>query len=166
MDTTKLRNAYQTLLDAASTVAAAGETCSTPQDGEWDTEQVLAHVTLVNATTIAAVSAVAAGINTTYDNRIALDAWTIKRAITLTGGSAGLQARIRTQADALCTLGLTLSEPELNTMVPSRLLSNDEVLVDEPVPLKELITGLAAVEIPAHTQQLLDLLPKSAPPEA
>ncbi len=86
--------------------------------------------------------------------------------ITLTGGTAGLQARMRAQADALCALGPTLSEPELDTMVPSRLLSNDEVLVDEPVPLKELITGLAAVEIPAHTQQLLDLLPKSAPPEA
>ena len=167
MDTTQLRNAYQTLLDATSTVADAGETRCTPQDGGWNAEQILAHVTLVNATTIAAVSAVAAGINTTYDNRIALDTWTIGRVITLAGGTTGLRDRIQAQADALCTLtGPTLSEPELDTMVPSRLLSNNEVLVDQPVPLRELINGLAAVELPGHTQQLLDLLPRSARPKA
>ncbi|MHA7298677.1 hypothetical protein [Pseudarthrobacter sp. MDT3-1] len=165
MNTTQLRDAYQSLLNAAA-AADAGESHSTPQHGEWDAEQILAHVTLVNATTIAAISAVAAGINTTYDNRIALDTWTIRHAITLTGGTAGLQARIRAQAEALRALGATLSEPELDTMVPSRLLSNDEVLVDEPVPLREIITGLATVEIPAHTQQLLDLLPKNAPSKA
>ncbi len=163
MDTIQLRNAYQTLLDAAATAADAGETHSPPPDGEWNAEQILAHVTLVNATTIAAISAVSAGINTTYDNRIALDTWTIGRAITLTGGTAGLQTRIHAHAEALCALVPTLSDPELDTMVPSRLLSNDEVLVDKPVPLRDLITGLAAAEIPAHTQQLLDLLPKNAP---
>lgn len=166
MDATQLRNAYQTLLDAAATVADSSEASHTPQGGEWNAEQILAHVTLVNAATIAALSAVASGINTTYDNRIALDSWTIERVITLAGGTAGLRDRIHAQADALCTLsGPTLSEPELDTMVPSRLLSNDEVLVDQPVPLRELITGLATVELPGHTQQLLNLLPKSASTE-
>ncbi|MHA7276747.1 hypothetical protein ACX80O_09490 [Arthrobacter sp. Hz1] len=167
MDTSRLRSAYQTLLDATSAMADAGESPCTPPDGGWNAEQILAHVTLVNATTIAVISAVAAGINTTYDNRIALDTWTIGRVISLAGGTPGLRDRIRAQSDALCTLaGPTLSEPELDTMVPSRLLSNNEVLVDQPVPLRELITGLAAVELTGHTQQLLDLLPRSGRPKA
>jgi hypothetical protein len=52
-----------------------------------------------------------------------------------------------------------LSDAELNTPVPTRLLSNDTLLVDQPMPLKDLITGLAQAELPGHTRQLLALLP-------
>jgi hypothetical protein len=50
--------------------------------------------------------------------------------------------------------------------VPTLLLSNGTVLVDQPVPLRELITGLAEVELPGHTQQHLALLPASVGVEA
>lgn len=163
MDTTPLRDAYRTLLDAAATVADSGVTSPVLPAGEWSADQILAHVALVNAATIAAVSAVASGANTTYDNRIALDTWTIERVITLASGNAGLRDRIRVQADALCALGgPTLSEAELDTLVPSRLLSNDTVLVDQPVSLRDLISGLANVELPGHTEQLLATLSESA----
>lgn len=167
MDTTPLRDAYRTLLDAAATVAGSGETSPVPPAGEWSADQILAHVALVNAATIAAVSAVASGANTTYDNRIALDTWTIERVIVLAGGNAGLRDRIRVQGDVLCALGgPMLSEAERETLVPSRLLSNDTVLVDQPVPLRDLITGLANVELPGHTEQLLALLSEGARAEA
>ncbi|MEU4716826.1 hypothetical protein AB0F73_24685 [Micromonospora purpureochromogenes] len=160
MDTTPLRDAYRALLDAAATVAGSGGTSPAPPAGEWNANQILAHVTLVNAATIAAASAVAAGANTTYDNRMALDTWTIERAITLAGNNAGLRERIRCQGDALCALGGPgLSEAELDTPVPTLLLSNGTVLVDQPLPLRDLIIGLADVELPGHTQQLLALLP-------
>lgn len=103
---------------------------------------------------------IAAGVHTTYDNRIALDAWTIDRTITLAGGKAGLHERLRVQGEALCELArATLSDEELDTQVPSRLLSNDVLLVDQGVPLRELVTGLGEVELPGHTRQLLALLP-------
>ena len=160
MDTTPLRDAYRALLDAAATVADSGDPSPLPPAGEWNADQILAHVAIVNAGTIAAVSTVASGANTTYDNRIAADTWTIERLIALAGGNAGLRDRIRLQADALCTLaGAMLSEAELDTLVPTRLLSNDSVLVDQPVPLRDLIAGLAEMELPGHTKQLLDLLP-------
>jgi hypothetical protein len=57
-----------------------------------------------------------------------------------------------------------LSEAELDTRVPTLLLSNETVLVDQPVPLRDLITGLAEVELPGHTEQLLALLPEGAGP--
>jgi hypothetical protein len=39
------------------------------------------------------------------------------------------------------------------------------VLVDRPTALGDLLTGLAEVELPGHTAQLLALLPGAAGPE-
>jgi hypothetical protein len=159
MDTTPLRYAYRALLDAAATVAGSGDTSPVPPIGEWNADQILAHVALVNAATITAASSVASGAITTYDNRTAHDAWTIERVIALAGGNAGLRERIRRQGEALCLLGgPALSEAELGTLIPTLLLSKNTVLVDQPLPLREIITGLAEVELPGHTQQLLALL--------
>lgn len=55
-----------------------------------------------------------------------------------------------------------LSETELATPVPALLLSHDKVLVNQPLPLRDLIAGLADVELPGHTRQLLALLPQPA----
>ncbi len=159
MDTTPLRDAYRALLEAAATVAGSDDT-NAPPAGEWNADQILAHVAIVTATTIAAASDVASGANTTYDNRIAQDAWTIDRVIANAGGSAGLQERIRLHGEVLCTLGgPALSDAELDTLVPTLLLSNDKALVDQPVQLRDLIMGLADAELPGHTKQLLALLP-------
>jgi hypothetical protein len=158
MDTTPLRDAYQALLKAAATVADSGDKTLAPPPGEWNADQVLAHVAIVNAATIAAVSCVASGTNTTYDNRMAHDTWTIERVISLAGGNPGLQNRIAAQGDALSALGAMLGEAELDTLLPTLLLSNGTVLVDQPVPLRDLITGLAEVELPGHTTQILALL--------
>ncbi|MFW6722648.1 SRPBCC family protein [Streptomyces sp. MAR4 CNY-716] len=163
LDTTALRNAYRTLLDAAATVADAGYATPAPPPGEWNADQILAHIALVNAATITTVSSAASGHITTYDNRLAQDPWTLEHVIALAGGNQGLRERIRLQADALCALGgPMLSEAELDTLVPALLVSNSTVLVDQPVPLRDLITGLAEVELPGHTQQLLALLPEAA----
>jgi hypothetical protein len=162
MDTTPLRHAYRVFLDVAA-VAGSGDTSPAPPVGEWNADQILAHVSLLSAATIAAVSAVASGANTTYDNRTALDTWTIERVIALADGNAGLQDRVRRQGDALCALGgPALSEAELDTLVPALLLSNGTLLVDQPMSLRDLITGLAETELPGHTQQLLALLPDGA----
>jgi hypothetical protein len=167
MDTTPLRDAYRALLDAAATVADSGDTSPVPPTGEWNADQILAHVAIINATTITTVSSAATGATATYDNRIALDTWTIDRVIALAGGNTGLRDRIGLQGDALCALGgPMLSEAELDTLVPTLLLSNDTVLVAQPVPLRDLITGLAEVELPGHTKQLLALLPQDAGAEA
>ncbi|MGP3915227.1 hypothetical protein [Nonomuraea sp. 10N515B] len=163
LDTTPLRNAYRALLDAAATLADSGDTSPAPPAGEWNADQILAHVAIVTATTIAAAASVASATNATYDNRIAQDTWTIERVIARAGGNAGLRERVRLQGDALCALGgPALSEAELGTPVPTLLLSNGTVLVDQLVPLRDLITGLADVELPTHTKQLLALLPDGA----
>ena len=161
MDTTPLRDAYDAFLDAAGVVTRA-EPCD-PPPGEWDASQILAHVSLLSAATIAAASAVASGVLATYDNRAALDPWRIDRLTGLAGGCAGLADRIGRQRDALCAHGGgMLSESELDTLLPTLLLSNGEVLVDQPVPLRDIFGGMAGMELPGHTKQLLALLPDGA----
>jgi hypothetical protein len=56
-------------------------------------------------------------------------------------------------------LASALSDAELDTPVPALLLSHREVLVDQPVPLRDLVAGLADAELPGHAKQLLALLP-------
>jgi hypothetical protein len=167
LDTAPLRDAYRALLDAAAAVTDPDQPTPVPPDSEWNADQILAHVAIVTAATIATASCVASGTNATYDNRIALDTWTIDRLIVRAGGQAGLRDRIRRHGDCLCELGgPALSEAELGTLVPTLLVSNGTVLVDQLVPLRELMTGLADVELPTHTKQLLSLRPDVARAEA
>ena len=164
MDTTPLGAAYRTLLDAAATVAGDGEPGPVPPSGEWDAAQILAHVSVLTATTLVTASTVASGANSTYDNRRALDDWTLGTVIARAGGGPGLRERIRHQGEALCHVGAALGEAELTTRIPTLLLSHGTVLVDRPTALGDLLTGLAEVELPGHTAQLLALLPGAAGP--
>jgi hypothetical protein len=158
MDTAPLRDAYRTLLDAAATVAKA-DPAPSPPAGEWNADQILAHVAIVNAATISTLSAITSGTQATYDNRVSQDTWTLSHVIDVAGGNEGLRERIRTQGEALCVLaGPTLSETELDTLVPARLVSHDTILVNQPVRLRDIITGLADVELPGHAAQLRALL--------
>jgi hypothetical protein len=162
MDTTPLRDAFGTLLDAAATVAKA-DPAPIPPAGEWNADQILAHVAIINAATISTLSAITSGTHTTYDNRVSQDAWTLAHLIEVAGGNEGLRERIRTQAEALYLLaGPILSEIELDTPVPARLVSKDTILVDQPIPLRDIITDLAHVELPGHAAQLHALLPERA----
>ncbi|MGW3540436.1 hypothetical protein ACWDNI_07785 [Nocardia niigatensis] len=156
-DVAALRGVYNDLLKAAVAVADSGPPLP-PPPGEWNAERILAHVCLVTAATLASASAVAAGAHTTYDNRLAQDTWTIDRLVDLAGGCSGLRERLRRQAEMLCGFGgPALSDAELDTPVPTRLLSAGALLLDQAVPLRNLFIGLIDVEIPGHTRQLLAL---------
>lgn len=155
LNTDHLRRAYDALLDAAAQVDQPNGGALTPPNGGWDADQVLAHVALVDAATIATAATVASGAAATYDNRLSLEAWTIGRARARAGGRAGLHDRIRRQGEALCAL----SDADLDTAIPTLLLSNDEVLVDQPVALRAILTGLVEDHLPRHAAQLLALVP-------
>ncbi len=159
MDTTRLKDAYATLLDAAAHVAQWPGDTPTPPDGGWDADRVLAHIALVDAATLATAATVASGAGATYDNRLSHEDWTTSRVRAHAGGNAGLRERIRRQGEALCSLGTAMSEAELDTAVPTLLLSDGKVLVDRPVPLAAILTGLAEDHLPRHTEQLLALVP-------
>ena len=159
-DTTPLRDSFETFDQTAAMVAAAVDTRTAPAPGEWHADRVLAHVAVVTAATVAAAADIAAGVNTAYDNRVAHDLWALDRVVDLSGGTEGIRDRIRRQGEALVALvGGAMSDAELDTLVPARLISKGAALVDQPMPLRALLDGIADSELPGHAAQLLALMP-------
>jgi hypothetical protein len=159
MDTSQLRDAYDALLEASITVLGSADTSPAPPPGEWDASQILAHIASVDAGVLATAYSVASGAEATYDNRVSLEVATLDRATEITEDSDGLRDRIRRQGAALCAVGEMLSEAELDTPVSTLFESAGVVQVDQPIPLRALIAGIAEDHLPRHTAQLLALLP-------
>ncbi|MCD7438382.1 hypothetical protein K4B79_09060 [Streptomyces lincolnensis] len=152
MDTTALRSAYDGLFDAA---AAPG--LGKAADGGWDADHVLAHLLSLDAAVAAVALGVVAGGRPTLDNRVSLDVWNLDRIIARHADRAELIDHVRRQAGVLCDIADQLDDQAAAVLVPTLLLSNDAVAVDQPLPLATLIDGLAGNHVPEHTRQLLDL---------
>ena len=152
MDTSVLRSAYDTFLDAAA-ITDLGEA----DDEGWNADQILAHLLSVDASIAAVALGVVAGSRPTFDNRICLDSWNLDRIIAEHSGRADLIDHVRSQADTLCDIADQLNEEAASVLVPSLLLSNDALVLDQPIPLASLIDGLGKDHVPVHTQQILDL---------
>jgi hypothetical protein len=152
MDTTALRSAYDRLLDVAAMpdLGDAG-------DGGWNADQVLAHLLSVDAAIAAVALGVVSGSRPTFDNRISLDAWNLDRLVAEHSGRAELIDHVRSQATVLCDIADQLNGEATSVLVPSLILSNDALVLDQPIPLASLIDGLAEDHVPVHAQQLLDL---------
>ncbi|HEY0814245.1 MAG TPA: hypothetical protein VGE11_13265 [Pseudonocardia sp.] len=160
MDTTRLRKAYDALLDAAATVLGPDGTSPAPPPGEWDATQLLAHIACVDAGVLATAYTVASGAAAAYDNSVSLEQSTLDRITAITGGTAGLRDRVRRQGDALCALGEMLSDSELDASVPCRFFSAGVLQFEQAIPLRALLGGIADDHLPRHTTQLLALLPQ------
>ncbi|MGW0333243.1 hypothetical protein ACWD0J_15460 [Streptomyces sp. NPDC003011] len=152
MDTTALRGAYDTLFEAAA-MPDLGDA----DDGGWNADRILAHLLSVDASTAAVALGVVAGSRPTFDNRISLDTWNLDRIIAGHAGRTDLMEHVRSQAAVLCDIAGQLDQEAASVLVPSLLLSDDALVLDQPVALAGLIDGLAENHVPAHTRQLLDL---------
>jgi hypothetical protein len=152
MKTTALRSAYEKFLDAAA-APDLGEAA----DGGWNADQVLAHVLSVDAATAAVVLGVVSGARPAFDNRICLDSWNLDRIIAEHFGRTELIAHVRSQAAAFCDLADQLSDTTAAVLVPTFLISGNDLLLDQPLPLADLVNGLADNHLPVHTQQIAAL---------
>ena len=152
MVTTALRSAYEKLFEAAAS-PDRGEA----GNGGWNADQILAHLLSVDAAIAAVALGVVSGSRPSFDNRISLDAWNLDRIIADHSGRSDLTDHVRSQATILCDIADQLSDQASSVLIPALLLSNDALVLDQPIPLASLIDGLAEDHVPVHTQQLLDL---------
>jgi hypothetical protein len=156
MDTAALRKAYEELHEAASLPGASS--LSGPKDGEWDVDQVLAHVLSVDAALAAAALAIVAGFRPSFDNRVSHDPANLRRIIAEHPGRGELADHVRSQGLLLCEVADQLSADAASVLVPALLVSHEAVVVDQPVPLSALIDGLAHNHLPVHAEQVRVLL--------
>jgi hypothetical protein len=154
MDTTLLHQAYADFI----AVAEAGG-FGPPPPGEWDTARILAHCYSSHTQIAATALQVTAGERTAYDNRVSLDEWNLRRIIDRAGDLPGMIDLLRRQGEQYCAIAEHLSEQDLAVQVPVLIISNHELIVDEPWTLAQLVQGVAAVHLPRHTAQLRSLLP-------
>jgi hypothetical protein len=152
METTALRRAYNRLLEAA-----ADPDLGDAADGGWNADQVLAHLLSIDAAIAAVALGVTSGSRPAFDNRISLDTWNLDRIIAEHSGRAELIDHVGSQAAVLCDVADQLNDKAASVLVPTLLLSNDALALDQPVPLAALINGFAERHVPEHTEQLLAL---------
>jgi hypothetical protein len=154
MDVTTMRQAYDDFL-AVAEIGGFGP----PPPGEWDADQVLAHVALGVASGAAAALAIAAGQRAVYDNRASLDEWNLRRIVRESCGPGGLIGVVRRYGELLCDIATGLTERDLAVSLPVLIISKDEVLVDEPRPLRSLLAGISGIHLAGHAGQLRGLRP-------
>lgn len=157
MNATDLHQAHRDFL-ALAEAGAFGP----PPPGEWSAEQLLAHVAATDQSIAAVALAIASGQRPGYDNRPSLDRWNLGRIVTAAGGLTGLTDLVRRTGELFCTVAEQLSEDDLNTQLPILIVSNDQIVVDEPRPLRFLVEGVGLVHLPRHGQQLHSL--RATPP--
>ena len=152
MDVRALRQAHEDFLE----VAKAGG-FGPPPPGEWDAERLLAHVAAADAAIASVGLAVAAGQRSAYDNRPSLDEWNLRRIVAEAGGLDGLIELVRERGRLLCEVAAALSESAGTVRINVLIISNDELVVDEPWPLADLIAGVGTIHLPRHGRQLAGL---------
>jgi hypothetical protein len=152
LDTSELSRAY-----AEFDGVARGGGFGPPPPGEWDAEHTLAHVASGDASIASAVLAVVAGRRPSFDNRVSQDESNLQGVIRQAGGLAGLIDLVRRNGELLCLAAAQLSDEQLDRRLPVLIVSNDEIVVDEPRPLRGLIETIGRAHLPMHAQQLRDL---------
>ena len=152
MDVRALRQAHEDFLE----VAKAGG-FGPPPPGEWDAERLLAHVAAADAAIASVALAVAAGQRSAYDNRPSVDEWNLRRIVAEAGGLDGLIELVRERGRLLCEVAAALSESAGTVRINVLIISNDELVVDEPWPLADLIAGVGTIHLPRHGRQLARL---------
>lgn len=157
MDSTVVRQAYADFL----AVAEAGG-FGPPPPGEWDEARLLAHIYTTHAQITAVAVGVVAGTRPTYDNRSSLDEWNLRRVIDQAGDLPGLINLVRWGGELHCTVVDHLTDAHAAVQVPVLIISNDEVVVDEPWTMGQLALGIGMIHLPRHTDQLRSLLPVRA----
>src|SRR4051795_12028629 len=145
MDTTALRGGYDRLLDVAA-VPDLGEA----EDGGWNADQILAHLLSVDAAIAAVALGVVSGSRPTFDNRICLDARNLDRIIAGHSGRADLIDHVGSQAGVLCDIADRLDGEAASVLVPALILSDDVIVLDQPVPLARPIHGPPQNPRPGH----------------
>lgn len=153
VDREGLAKAYEQFFDEAQ----AGE-FGTPPAGEWNADQVLAHVALSDLAVIAVSQALINDKPTHFENQTCQTPDHLAAWITRCRNRIGLIAAGRETAAQLMSIVGRLSPDQLATEVPCHLTHDGQVVVDAPRPWGAMaVEGQARIHLPAHIEQLQKL---------
>src|SRR6266700_2207069 len=149
MDVAALESAYDRFLDVAR-----GAHGSVAPEGEWPPELVLAHV-IVSDRLIAETAAwVLGGGQPRFDNRPSQSVPYLEAVARAAGSWDGLLARVRQAGDELVATVARIEPEQARVSVPSFVIAGDNILIDGPAPLEQLVMVPAMIHLPGHADQL------------
>ena len=152
MNTDTLSSNYDDLI-----VYASSTSFGAPPDGEWDAEQVVAHLTTNDDLLLEVTLAVLAGRDASYDNAAAIDTSKLDALVDECGGMSGLVERLRSTSTRIVDAVQRLDDDSSARLLPVRIVDGTTVVVDQPLPIAALYQAQANIHIPNHLQQLKDL---------
>jgi len=152
MDVSLLRTAHEDFLKVA-----AGGGFGPPPAGQWDAERLLAHVAAADATIASVALAVVGGQRPSYDNRASLDEWNLRRIVAECGDVAGLTEFVRDQGQLFCAVADAMPESARSVLIPVLIISANELIVDQPRELGDLVESIGRFHLPLHARQLAGL---------
>ena len=164
MDTSELEAAYRSVLDLAVREAGASGAGDGPgsagADGAeaWAPDDVLAHLILNDRLLARAVRSVLDGTAQPYDNLDAIDVAELRALTRDLGDTAGLIRGLEASSRELVELAGRLDEAQAAIPVPVRILDGDQLVVDNPLPVRSLLNIQARRHLPMHHAQLSELL--------
>jgi hypothetical protein len=162
MDTTDLEAAYRSVLDLAARGTGDGPEAPDAGSGEaWRPDDVLAHLVLNDRLLARAVRSVLDGTAQPYDNLDAIDVAELRSLTRDLGDTAGLIGGLESSSRELLDLAGRLDEAQAATPVPVRILDGDQLVVDNPLPVRSLLNIQARRHLPMHEAQLRELLEPS-----
>ncbi|MEN3304701.1 MAG: hypothetical protein V7603_903 [Micromonosporaceae bacterium] len=121
--------------------------------GEWNAEQIAAHVARNHEELIRTTEAVLSGEQATFDNREPTDAGELDRYVLAYRGLRGLADRIAETVVTLRELSSRLAECGPVT-VPVHIKDGERVVVDEPLPWRDVLAMDESAHVRGHLAQL------------
>ena len=169
MDTSELEAAYRSVLDLAARGAGASGAgpAGPPGAGDgpgagggeaWGPDDVLAHLILNDRLLARAVRSVLDGTAQPYDNLDAIDVAELRALTRDLGDTAGLIRGLEASSRELVELAGRLDEAQAAIPVPVRILDGDQLVVDNPLPVRSLLNLQSRRHLPMHQAQLSELL--------
>ncbi len=152
-DLTDLASAYTEFFEVAESYVFGS-----PAEGEWDAEQILAHVALNDAAMLAVCQSIVHGRSARFENLTSQEPEVLLRWTAAAGSKDRLVERGRETARTLQSALSRLSSEQLSTHVDCRVAHDGEIVLNGPRRWRSIaIETQAAMHLPAHTAQLRDL---------
>ena len=149
MDVAALESAYDRFMDVARESRDI-----VPPEGEWSPELVLAHVIVSDRLIAETAARVLSGGQPRFDNRASQSAPYLEAIARAAGSWHGLLARVQQVGEELIAMVARIEPEHARIAVPSFVMDGDNIVVDGPAPLEQLVMVPAMIHLPGHAEQL------------
>jgi hypothetical protein len=127
-----------------------------PNDG-WSEELITAHIIANNDLIAKVAERIGAGESPGYDNEAAVDETALRLLVDAAGGISGLADAVERSATRLAVAQGNLTDDTSRIEVDVMIHSDGAIVVDQRVPIGELIAGNASFHLESHYESLVAL---------